>query len=894
MAHPGDAAQRLTDARGPFRTDGERLAWVGTTLRQSDITLVPASALLRVPRTIIADRPIVHALSAYDDVPLIHIHAASRWGKSIALRSWAAHRASHGDVVLWREPRDGGIGNEADPAVRADLEGRGGTGDLVAVTGAIDASDRPVRMIIDGAETSEEMADALLDAVAHNPSMQLIVASREDPTVIRRAVERGMPIVTFTEDDLRMTGAEILTLAQRQRISMTPRAADHVSRALLGWPVVVQHVLHELRAAQSTPSGPRRADVDEAIDRAMVGFIKTYRPHPGFGELVAFALVDSISAGMREMIGDSEALVDIIRRVELDGLGRWERTAEGDEFEMTPPFRTALVRSAAGETRGVPIGISSFTLAEKVAAAGDPAHAARIALRGRRWKSAATYLRHVPVIEADGVESSVAHHLEDVPLKGALSDPFLALCAGLVRWNSGDDVAGRLLVSASVEMFEADPDPMERRFPVQRDDAVVAALERLVDDLALIVGLRVLGRTRQAGEHAADLAARILSPESSAVNSRFPDIVAGAMSQCIAAVVFGSGSGLVPVDETWLNCTASTGKEHVLATGLVAFARTAEGRLHDARRFVERSERTAADHGVPASSAAILPGLLAGAWLAEQQGDIPSARAAMSHLERSPATAQSLLMPELRDVATLLDARLARHENSAARSLLILDSVAGHESPLLDSLWFANRFDLLVADGRILAASELPAAQRAGESRDGIPSLCRARARLLVGQYGDALAISVAALRAVPLRVVDRARLLVVAASAAAALEKQAEASQFFSDAVWLCAANGLVEPFHDMPMSLRSSFDAPPSVGIEWSGGTVGEAVVHRAPVRLTSRERVILQALLEEARSSAIAERLHVSTNTVKSQLRSLYGKLGAHSRADALTIASSMGLV
>jgi DNA-binding CsgD family transcriptional regulator len=878
----------MVDSRRPFRVGEERLAWLGTTLRGSETTLVPASALLRVPRTVISDRPVVQALSSYDDVPLIHIRAASHWGKSVALRSWAAHRASEGDVVLWRESRDGTSRREAHEVSAPALDGRGGQGDLVALTGPVDATDRPVRMIIDDTDTTESMADALLDAVEFNPSMQLVVASRDDPLVIRRAVERGTPLVTFSEDDLAMTGAEILMLAGRQRIALTPRAADHVSRALLGWPVMVQRVLHELRAAQSTPSGPRRADIDDAIDRAVAGFVATYRAHPGFGELAAFSLVDAISLDMREMIGHSAALPDILGVLERDGLGRWEQRPGGDEFEMTPPFRTAVVRSAAGETRGVPIGISSFTLAEKVAASGDPAHAARIALRGRRWKTAATYLRQVPVIEGEGVEAAVAHHLEDVPLKGALSDPFLALCAGLVRWNAGDDVAGRLLVSAAVEMLEAVPDPIDRRFPVQRH-VVVAFLEALVDELALIVGLRVLGRIRQAGEHAVELASRILSAEASVAAVRFPEVIAGAMAQCIAAVVFGSSSGLVPVDEAWLTCTATAGKEHVLATGLVALARAGEGRLKEARLAIERSERAAADHGVPASSAAVVPGLLASAWISEQAGDVVAARIQLSRV--SP---QSLLVPELRDLARLLDARLARHESGAARALLILDSGVVRDSPLLESLWFANRFDLLVADGRVLVASELPSAPGAGDAREGIPSVCRARARLLVGQYGDALAIAVAALRAVPLRVLDRARLLVIAASAASALEKHTEATQFFSDAVWLCESNALVEPFDDMPVSLRSAFEAPSSVGPGWNGASAGDSVVHRTPVRLTSREQVILQALLEEARSSAIAERLHVSTNTVKSQLRSLYGKLGAHSRSDALEIASSMGLV
>jgi len=42
------------------------------------------------------------------------------------------------------------------------------------------------------------------------------------------------------------------------------------------------------------------------------------------------------------------------------------------------------------------------------------------------------------------------------------------------------------------------------------------------------------------------------------------------------------------------------------------------------------------------------------------------------------------------------------------------------------------------------------------------------------------------------------------------------------------------------------------------------------------------------------AIAERLYVSINTVKSQARSIYRKLGVTSRAEAVTAARGAGLV
>ncbi len=60
-----------------------------------------------------------------------------------------------------------------------------------------------------------------------------------------------------------------------------------------------------------------------------------------------------------------------------------------------------------------------------------------------------------------------------------------------------------------------------------------------------------------------------------------------------------------------------------------------------------------------------------------------------------------------------------------------------------------------------------------------------------------------------------------------------------------------------------------------------------------LTRRERVILSNLDEETTLEEIATRLFVTRNTVKSQVRSLYRKLGVSTRADAVARARQYGL-
>jgi LuxR family maltose regulon positive regulatory protein len=66
------------------------------------------------------------------------------------------------------------------------------------------------------------------------------------------------------------------------------------------------------------------------------------------------------------------------------------------------------------------------------------------------------------------------------------------------------------------------------------------------------------------------------------------------------------------------------------------------------------------------------------------------------------------------------------------------------------------------------------------------------------------------------------------------------------------------------------------------------------RQAVHLTEREHIVLQTLATTASAAEIASALFVSANTVKTQLRSLYRKLGASTREEALRRAGEHGIL
>ncbi len=75
--------------------------------------------------------------------------------------------------------------------------------------------------------------------------------------------------------------------------------------------------------------------------------------------------------------------------------------------------------------------------------------------------------------------------------------------------------------------------------------------------------------------------------------------------------------------------------------------------------------------------------------------------------------------------------------------------------------------------------------------------------------------------------------------------------------------------------------------------GGTVFAPRSEQAASPLSEREREVLALIASGATNSEIGERLHLSRHTVKEHTSSLYRKLGARNRAEAVRRAERLGL-
>jgi len=92
------------------------------------------------------------------------------------------------------------------------------------------------------------------------------------------------------------------------------------------------------------------------------------------------------------------------------------------------------------------------------------------------------------------------------------------------------------------------------------------------------------------------------------------------------------------------------------------------------------------------------------------------------------------------------------------------------------------------------------------------------------------------------------------------------------------------VTVFHEMEALVRERLAQSKPVP-----ATVGEL-----SIILTRREIELLRLMMGGANTKAMAQRLHISPATVRNHVQNIFGKLGVHSRLEAVAHATTRGLV
>ena len=119
-------------------------------------------------------------------------------------------------------------------------------------------------------------------------------------------------------------------------------------------------------------------------------------------------------------------------------------------------------------------------------------------------------------------------------------------------------------------------------------------------------------------------------------------------------------------------------------------------------------------------------------------------------------------------------------------------------------------------------------------------------------------------------------------------------------EAIAVASDSELFQPFASLPRPLLEAMvPAVPELAavlarLDDAGVRADVFPVPSVVAELSEREREVLETLAVSDSLGAVAKRLYLTTNTVKTHLRSIYRKLGTHSGAETIQRAIECGLI
>ena len=832
---------------------------------------------------------------------LVVVHGPAGAGKSLLLAWWARTHGPADRAVVWLDgataPSGDGLAERAlaalaaaglVPEPRADDPGDPGRTDgprtgRPAVLAALQRLTRPVLLVVDGYEhlTSPATDAGLVELLARVDRLHVAVATRRTPARLLQAAALQVDVAEVRPADLRLDDdatAALLTAAGTDP-AVAAGAAARVRTATDGLALGVRAVaIAADRGAVDLATAP----VEELLRVAARGVVPTLeaddRQHDYLVAARRVSVVESLTPDLAAALA-GPAADGLLERLEADGLGTWQ----GEELVLTPLVRAALradLRDAApAEVEGLLRAVASWGIAS-----------------GRFYPAlhAAAETGDVDLVQATVVRIWGSGQVRDAPEtirvleslpRGAVSRrPQLALLLALL-YNTRAEHRIKALewfaLAAAAAVYH-----LPRATPAER--AVLRAGESVA---ARLLGRG--GRARTAALAALDHLAGVAPGDDATV-----DALRGLLHRQLGVGLVAGGDverglrvieGALPHDPSGSLAAFST---YSLLAGLTA----AQGDLAAARHLVEVAAALEPPRR-PETAYRRSTLDLARAHLAVEDGDLDAATALLDALAAELRTNE--FWPAFAEVQVTVDLLSGR----ALPGAEALDERMrrGRRSPTA-SAWrgrlTAARAVLALATGQAEAGTTLLA-----PVPSTVPAARVARARLLLSTGRTAEALALLAAPDLPdegprLRVARRLLL----AAAATRHGTEAVAARALREAAAVVALGGsatgwlLVAAEERADVRVLAARLADPAVDRFLAALDPVPVAVPDAQdgVGLSEREVVVLRELADDTGLAEVAARLHVSHNTVKTQVRSTYRKLGVRRRADAVSRARELGLL
>lgn len=837
-------------------------------------------------------------VAAGSPAPVVVVTGAAGAGKTTLLSglsqarpddcvAWVTVVPADGAAALWQAVLAALAGSGAHPRPdeldRLAVPDPPDSGFVAEVAACLDACDRPLWLVVDQVENlTDPVALRSLELLLSwaGAPVRVVLAGRSEPAVGLHRLRVSGRLTEIRGADLAFSPAESARVLAQHGVELDPATLDTLVRHTQGWPAAVR--LAALSLEDVTDPRPRVAEFaggHRAVADFLVGEILDRLPADVLDFLLRTCIDDGVCVDLaRALTGREDAgavLEDLVRRnaltVELDRAGGWYhyhplltgylRAALDRDL---PARRCALHRTAARwyVTAGEPLRAMAHA-----AAGGDPGQVSEL-------------------FEAHGLAAVLAGHGAEIlglvaPLSPRLRrEPWTGTVAAAAALGAGaPDDAARLL-DATADRALAGPVAVLHR-------ALRSALDRTAAGRAVPDGRPAAGPDDGTGPIATghrdvDLVATL---ERGVTRLRRGDLAA-ARRDLDAARERAATTGR---DRTVLSCLGARAALHLVGGDLPAAVDAAAAAI-----------AYAADRGLSRSGVAVSARVV---------------RAFAAHLRLDEATAgdpapaeppvtpsrDTRLLAAVLELTARFDSGQDRRKTAVEAARLWTDDDLARVPPALVALGAPGAHRMCLVTGETDCAGEIVGAVRRRLGDRGEVALMEAAALVARGRAVEARAVLAPVLSGRTGCVVPGSAVSAWLAEAAIAdrCGEPDRAHRAVAEAVRLAAPGGMARPFAERGDPVPALLDD----GIGRFGHDDAFAQVLRERLRrdrgpvpglLTDRERQVLAELPSMRTAAEIAEALFVSTNTVKTHMRSIYRKLAVPHRRAAVVAARRLGLL
>ncbi len=813
--------------------------------------------------------------------PVTVIQAPLGFGKTTLVAHWLNRLPGPDHAVVWVDaPREGGdLWTEILAMMRisglvdfTDIPGPAALAQLLPAT--------PIILVVDAFDRvhSRDAQHILLDLVRRSSALRLIVCTRRPPRLLLRS-RSELDQILLTGRDLAFTPDETRQLLHTEGLAIHELTG--------GWPILNRMVADALAESPDRPAADVAAAASSEFLRSSVLPALNHEPLIQF--ILDTSVLDEITvetAGLVADRADAESWLNHLESAGVIDVDTAGSAGNGPHYRWPPAARAALQDELLRRTpeRAAELQDRLATWHEQ---AGRPGPALTCATKAQNWPLAAR------IIESHWSRLLVAHRdaldtgLTQLPRKFVVSRP---------RVVAIRDIRLRLRNEPGEDLLLTMPSPLPSQRPAL--DALASSPEAYAamdTAFALTTALRVRGRHREAKPYA-QMCERILQV---AMVTRPADIVQRRppvlMGVGLTRMLGGDTSGAETTLRDAYECEPVVRAPYVAAdaAGKLSVVHALNGDVVQASRWLRRHD--AADPGPDE-------------WIrrrVKESGATARALIAIAGLDRQEATALVGDLEEQSEIEQSWNALVAyahaRHAlfwgdryDALARLRASRERLSDWLGPdaTMRPLCDAVEADLLIALGaghqasRVISAAPRHPALAAPELRLSLLAgdLDKAVRNAPIERSEDAMSRQV------------QAELLMIRAAALLRADQQGDAVRSLRDALAGIRTSGSMSALAAIPQRdlvlLFEQLPAPPA----WINLRAVPEVFpsHVEMLRLTDRERLVLAHIARGLTTRQTADALFVSYNTVKSQLRSLYGKLGASSRNEVIDIARRRGLI